>query len=184
MSPEGDLSSRAAPKAAALLFRALPSKTGISVPEKRALKDFTQVLSARVAGSSTFLCLITNDRELHRLNRQFLGHDYPTDVLSFPTGERSGDLGEMAISIGRAQEQAALFGHSCFDEIRILMLHGLLHLIGFDHERDHGQMARAERKWRAALGLPPGLIARSRQISLRRPAAARAQAPRSKEAKR
>jgi len=71
-------------------------------------------------------------------------------------------LGEIAISFERAKEQAGEFGHSVIQEIEILMLHGLLHLLGMDHEADRGQMSRSERKWRASLGLPAGLIERVR----------------------
>jgi probable rRNA maturation factor len=60
----------------------------------------------------------------------------------------------------RARAQAREFGHSTEEEVRILMLHGVLHLAGMDHENDHGRMARAERRWRQALGLPAGLIER------------------------
>src|SRR5204863_1068833 len=108
-----------------------------------------------------FHCLITDDRELRRLNRQFLGHDYATDVLSFPS-ESGVELGELAISAGRAAAQAREHGHSRLDEIRILMLHGVLHLKGMDHQTDGGAMARAESRWRQKLGLPAGLITRSR----------------------
>jgi probable rRNA maturation factor len=71
-------------------------------------------------------------------------------------------LGEIAISYPRAKAQAEEFTHTIANEIEILMLHGVLHLLGLDHESDHGQMARAERKWRASLGLPSGLIERMR----------------------
>ena len=59
-----------------------------------------------------------------------------------------GLLGEMAISVERAAEQAAEFGHPFSEEIKILMLHGVLHLLGMDHEKDRGAMARAEKRWR------------------------------------
>jgi probable rRNA maturation factor len=75
-------------------------------------------------------------------------------------------LGDIAISAARARAQARDFGHSTEDEIRILMLHGVLHLLGMDHETDAGVMARAEKRWRARLGLPNGLIDRT---SVRRP---------------
>jgi probable rRNA maturation factor len=101
-------------------------------------------------------CLVTTDAELRRLNREFRGKDYGTDVLSFP----SGDGGEIAISWDRAEMQAGEMGHSVDDELRILMLHGLLHLTGMDHETDHGEMCNAESKWRKKLGLPAGLIER------------------------
>ena len=70
------------------------------------------------------------------------------------------DLGDIAISLQRARAQAARYGHAIEKEIRILMLHGVLHLIGHDHESDSGRMARAEKRWRRALGLPGGLIER------------------------
>jgi probable rRNA maturation factor len=101
-------------------------------------------------------CLITDDRELRELNRKFLRKDFPTDVLSFPSSN------EIAISLDRAAAQAAEFGHSIEDELRILMLHGLLHLAGMDHEIDAGEMARAEVRWRKRLQLPPGLVERAR----------------------
>ncbi|MBV8549957.1 MAG: rRNA maturation RNase YbeY [Acidobacteriaceae bacterium] len=150
------------PDGSTVLFRALPPDLKFATADKRILQQFARALAKRIAGDRAFTCLVTNDRELHRLNRQFLGHDYATDVLSFPAGESNGNLGELAISIERAEVQASEFGHSRLDEVRILMLHGLLHLIGLDHEKDRGEMARAERKWRAAFGLPVSLIARSR----------------------
>ncbi len=106
-------------------------------------------------------CLITDDRELRRLNRQFRGKNYATDVLSFPSADTANGLGEIAISVDRAAAQAAEHGHSITDELRILMLHGALHLAGFDHEKDSGEMARAENRWRKRLGLPSGLIERA-----------------------
>ncbi|MBL8231017.1 MAG: rRNA maturation RNase YbeY, partial [Bryobacterales bacterium] len=89
---------------------------------------------------------------------------YPTDVLSFPE-PAPGFLGEIAISVDRAAAQAAEFGHTLEEEIEILMLHGALHLSGMDHEKDKGQMARAESKWRKHFGLPRGLIQRARKRS-------------------
>lgn len=102
-------------------------------------------------------CLITTDGELQRLNCEFRAKDYATDVLSFPSPDHGG---EIAISWDRAQAQAAEMGHSVDDELRILMLHGALHLIGMDHETDRGEMGRAEARWRKKLGLPVGLIER------------------------
>jgi probable rRNA maturation factor len=71
-------------------------------------------------------------------------------------------LGDLAISLARARAQARQFGHPIEQEVEILMLHGLLHLLGFDHETDRGQMARAEKRWRTRLGLATGLIERVR----------------------
>jgi probable rRNA maturation factor len=105
-------------------------------------------------------CLISDDTHLRELNRKFRRKDYATDVLSFPSAD--GAAGELAISLDRAAQQAAECGHSVEDELRILMLHGVLHLAGMDHETDSGEMARAETRWRKRLGLPPGLVERSR----------------------
>jgi probable rRNA maturation factor len=143
-----------------LLFRRTP--TGLN---RTVLRAFARRLRDQVAAGRNFCCLISDDRELHRLNVQFLKKDYATDVLSFPesgqTGVAADFLGELAISRQRASEQARQQGHSLEKEIQILMLHGVLHLIGMDHERDDGSMARAERDWRRRLGLPAGLIERS-----------------------
>ncbi len=144
-----------------VLFKALPTQFRLTLLEKRLLSNFSKSLSQDVAGGRPFTSLITNDRELQKLNRQFLGHDYPTDVLSFPSA-MPGHLGELAISVERADAQAKSFGHSRLDELRVLMLHGLLHLAGMDHETDRGAMSRAEKKWRSYFELPATLIARSK----------------------
>jgi probable rRNA maturation factor len=115
-----------------------------------------------VAGGRSFSCLLTDDRELQRLNRQFFKKDYATDVIAFPEPGPDDFLGELAISVERASEQAKRFGHSVEQEVGILMLHGLLHLLGMDHEKDRGRMARTETRWRKKLGLPAGLVERVR----------------------
>ena len=148
-----------------LLFRALPASSQLAAADRHMLRLFATQLTAEVSAGHSFLCLLTNDRELTRLNRTFLNHNYPTDVLSFPLASADGSLGEIAVSVERAAAQAAEFGHPLVDELRILMLHGVLHLNGLDHERDQGTMARAERKWRTYFGLPEGLIARSRKAT-------------------
>jgi probable rRNA maturation factor len=125
---------------------------------RRPLREFLCEAARLVLPGQGVACLITDDRELRELNRRFLRQDFPTDVLSFPSAD--GEPGEMAISMDRAAAQAAAFGHSIEDELRILMLHGLLHLAGMDHEIDTGQMARAEARWRKRLKLPPGLVER------------------------
>jgi len=140
-----------------MLFRRAPAGLGRS-----GLEEFARTLRDRVAGGRAFECLLTGDSELRRLNARFLGNDYPTDVLSFPSAQPDPWLGEIAISAQRAAEQAAEYGHSLEDEIRILMLHGVLHLVGMDHETDGGRMRRAEIRWRRKLGLPAGLIERAR----------------------
>jgi probable rRNA maturation factor len=109
--------------------------------------------------------LLTTDRSIRRLNREFRGKDTATDVLSFPADpfmrRQQKIVGDLAISVGTAGKQGAAQGHSLNEEIKVLILHGLLHLAGYDHESDSGQMARRERRLRAHLGLPQGLIERS-----------------------
>jgi probable rRNA maturation factor len=147
------------PDSTVVLFRSVPPDSRLSPIERNALKTFAAELTREVAQGRTFTCLLTSDKELRKLNADFLGHDYATDVLSFPSEDAT--LGDLAISVERADQQASQFGHSRLDEIRVLMLHGLLHLLGHDHERDRGEMARAERKWRAFFRLPLTLIARA-----------------------
>jgi probable rRNA maturation factor len=134
--------------------------------KRRLLGAFARRLKDEVARGRTFHCLIAGDARLRRLNRDFRGKDQVTDVLSFPAtaapkGASELALGEIAISAARAASQARSLGHSVETEISILMLHGLLHLMGMDHEADGGRMSRVERKWRGKLGLPCGLIERT-----------------------
>jgi probable rRNA maturation factor len=143
-----------------ITFRRKPAHIDRSV-----LDSFAETLRLRVAGNCEFHCLISGDAELRRLNHTWRGKDYATDVLSFP-GEGA-YLGDIAISLARAKVQARFRGHSVETEIRILMLHGLLHLKGMDHESDNGRMARAEQRWRRLLNLPPGLIERTEQAAAR-----------------
>jgi probable rRNA maturation factor len=126
------------------------------------------VLRARqaVGVRDTVNVLVTSSAELKSLNRQFRGADKATDVLSFPSlpGERveiRRVAGEVAISADIARENAGRLGHSVADEVKILVLHGILHLAGFDHERDNGQMARKESRLRRQLKLEAGLIERT-----------------------
>lgn len=143
----------------ALLFQAIPAQLKPDSRARRELAAFATALSRDVADGRPFNCLVTNDKALRKLNKDFLGHDYATDVLSFPA-EGSSRLGDLAISAERAQAQADEFGHSLIDELRVLMLHGVLHLVGFDHETDKGRMKREERKWRVQFELPNTLISR------------------------
>ncbi len=164
-------------------------RAGERVAGRAELLDFAAALQRRVTGRRSFTCLFTNDAELRGLNRRFRGKNKATDVLTFPAtwgsqswlqppfqaavGSRlkagcrqdcpphnSGALGDIAISLDHARAQAREFGHRVGDELRILMLHGVLHLLGMDHEADSGEMARSEVAWRKKLGLPAGLIER------------------------
>jgi probable rRNA maturation factor len=139
---------------------------------RRDLRAFVKRIEREVAGGRAFSCLIAGDAELRRLNREFRKKDYATDVLSFPVGQallpanrpegRQHFLGEIAISFDKARQKAPEYEHGVTQEIEILLLHGVLHLLGMDHETDRGRMSRTERHWRATLGLPPGLIERVR----------------------
>jgi probable rRNA maturation factor len=96
------------------------------------------LLQAGAPASSALTVVITGDEQLHRLNRQFLGVDAPTDVLSFPSDEADPDtgeryLGDVLISLPRAAAQADARGHAVRDELQLLVVHGVLHLLGHDH---------------------------------------------------
>jgi probable rRNA maturation factor len=106
--------------------------------------------------------LLTGDAALRQLNKNFRGKNKPTDVLSFPTPPEIArqHAGDLAISLETAARQADTYGHALRDEVRILLLHGLLHLSGEDHETDNGEMAARESKLRRELRLPTTLIER------------------------
>ncbi len=120
--------------------------------------------SARLKGKVDIL--ITSSSDMRVLNARFRGKNKPTDVLSFPVAlslKRAGRLlfnGEIAISADIALDNARRLSHSGAEEVKILVLHGILHLAGFDHERDNGQMARKEASLRRMLRLPSSLTER------------------------
>ena len=105
---------------------------------------------------------VVPDARVRSLNQRYRGKDAATDVLSFPAGE-PGELGDVVIAAGVAGRQARQAGHSMAVELRVLALHGLLHLLGYDHEHDDGRMARLERRLRLKGGLVEGLIERGRR---------------------
>jgi probable rRNA maturation factor len=136
---------------------------------QRALTLFTTE-ACRIAGLiGEVNVLVTDNGEMRRLNQRFRRKDKPTDVLSFPAivcsekapGKKAGRLGDIAISFDIALDNARRLGHSPIDELKVLILHGVLHLAGYDHDRDNGQMARVEDRLRRSLKLPANLIARS-----------------------
>jgi probable rRNA maturation factor len=116
------------------------------------------IAPSRARGTVTVA--MVSDARVRALNRQYRRQDRVTDVLSFPSGER-GDLGDVVIAAGVAARQAREAGHTLATELRVLALHGLLHLLGYDHERDDGRMARLERRLRRRGGLEEGLIERA-----------------------
>ncbi|AEU37961.1 rRNA maturation RNase YbeY [Granulicella mallensis] len=126
------------------------------------LGRFVRTAQAAVGLRGEVEVLLSDDRTLRRLNREFRGKDKATDVLSFPAPpELEGQLaGDLAISLDTALKQAQEQGHTLRDEVRVLLLHGLLHLYGMDHEVDEGEMAAREAVLRTQLRLRNGLIAR------------------------
>ena len=101
-------------------------------------------IAARVGAEPSLAVRITGDRELRRLNRRYLQDDRPTDVLAFPSGEREGHLGDLAISWPAVRRQAAEHGHAESAEVSLLAVHGLLHVLGWDHasEPEREEMTR------------------------------------------
>jgi len=112
---------------------------------------------------------LVSDQRIRALNRAYRRKDYATDVLSFPSEPLALSpepfLGEIVIARGVARRQARDARHSELTELRVLALHGLLHLLGYDHERDGGEMRRAERRLRRKGGLREGLIERTESVS-------------------
>ncbi|HEX5317222.1 MAG TPA: rRNA maturation RNase YbeY [Candidatus Kapabacteria bacterium] len=121
--------------------------------------------AAKLRGNVTVL--ITSNLEMRKLNHRFRKKDEATDVLSFPTDANPYDssAGDLAISADIARENAKKLGHPVSQEIKVLILHGILHLAGYDHEIDSGEMARVEQRLRKKLRLPVSLIQRSEAIS-------------------
>ena len=156
--------------------------SGSRTPAARGLAGWLERTAPRGARGEVTVAIVT-DATIRELNRRYRRVDKPTDVLSFPAagpagrrrtrgrqrwtavqnlgGEHGLSLGEIVIGRGLAARQAAEFGHSLGTELRILALHGLLHLLGYDHEMDKGRMAKLESRLRRRAGLPLGLIARS-----------------------
>jgi probable rRNA maturation factor len=115
---------------------------------------------APVRRPSAVTVAVVSDARVRALNRSYRGKNRVTDVLSFPTSSPSPFLGDIVIARGVARRQAREAGHGERTEWRVLALHGLLHLLGYDHETDHGTMARVEARLRRRGGLPRGLIER------------------------
>ncbi|WP_456470307.1 rRNA maturation RNase YbeY [Caminibacter sp.] len=106
--------------------------------------------------------ILTTDEEIKELNKTYRQKDKPTDVLSFPLENIPGmPLGSIVISIDTAKKGAKEFSHSVEDEIKLLFIHGLLHLLGYDHETDNGEMRAKEEQIIKKFNLPQSLIIRS-----------------------
>jgi len=124
----------------------------------KGLGPWLRRIAPRSARGTLTIAILPNNR-VKALNRRYRGKNAGTDVLAFP-GTATW-LGDIAISREIAQKQAKLLGHSLKAELRVLALHGLLHLLGYDHDSDDGRMARIEARLRRKARLPLGLIARS-----------------------
>ena len=135
--------------------------------------------AAPASARGSLAIALISDARMRVLNRTYRGVDAPTDVLSFQsgvsgsrtqdpgpgTGDADPYLGDLAIALGVARRQARTLGHPLGTELKILALHGLLHLLGYDHEHDRGTMRRLEDRLRRKAGLPVGLIARAPRLS-------------------
>jgi probable rRNA maturation factor len=154
---EADPRRRAAPRAPRLVVEVVPFR---GIPA-RGLGAWLTRSAPRAAAGSVCVALVS-DARIRALNRQYRGADKATDVLSFPSGP-NGDpsLGDVVIATGVARRQAEVAGHALSTELKVLALHGLLHLLGYDHETDAGEMARLEQRLRRRHGLPLGLIERT-----------------------
>ena len=142
---------------------------------ERSLERFV-ARAKRAAGlRGAVTVLVTTSTELRSLNHRFRGKDKPTDVLSFPAEmmSRGRFAGDVAISADIAAKNARRLGHTPAEEIKVLTLHGLLHLAGYDHEADDGTMARREGRLREQLGLPVALIERNQKPRVSQPAVRR-----------
>jgi probable rRNA maturation factor len=145
-----------------------PARTIVSAGiSTRSLTLFLRKAQSAIRLRGQVSVLLTTDSAIRKLNRQFRGKNKATDVLSFPAEPIPGlkaseqPTGDLAISVDMARKQAHLCGHSLASELKVLILHGLLHLAGYDHETDGGAMAKRERALRAKFGLPLGLIERA-----------------------
>jgi len=139
-------------------------KRPVSGLSRRALTVFV-AQACRAAGlKGAVTVMVTHSREMRSLNSRFRGKNQATDVLSFPPPTLdNGFAGDIAVSLDIAARNARSLGHSLGQEVEILVLHGILHLAGYDHEDDEGEMAQRETRLRRRLKLPQGLIERGQR---------------------
>jgi probable rRNA maturation factor len=139
-----------------------PSNPAIAALSKSGLTRFLNRAQMAAGLQGEIDVLLADDATLRRLNKSFRGKNKATDVLSFPAPSEiaPAHAGDLAISLETAAKQAAAYGHSLRDEVRVLLLHGILHLSGLDHETDAGEMAEREAELRRKLNLPNSLIQR------------------------
>ena len=161
LDPHPALTSTAAKSAVVSGPATLPKN--LRLPSPRTLNRFLAEAQAAVRLKGEVSVLLTTDAAIRKLNTRFRHKNKATDVLSFPAEGIGAEeiAGDLAISAPTARRQAVEQGHSLSPEIKVLILHGLLHLNGYDHVTDNGKMARRERLLRGKLGLPKGLIERA-----------------------
>jgi probable rRNA maturation factor len=162
MTPDPDPApppARRRPATPRLRVEVCDAKGRPAASSARGLASWLVKTAPASARGAVTLALVSSAR-MRALNLAYRGKDYATDVLSFPAAE-GGQLGDVVIATGVAARQAREAGHSVSTELRVLALHGLLHLLGYDHERDQGEMARVERRLRRRGGLREGLIERA-----------------------
>jgi probable rRNA maturation factor len=161
LDPDPALASTSA-KQTVVSGKPTPQKN-LRLPSARTLARFLAEAQAAVRLKGEVTVLLTTDAAIRKLNREFRHKDKATDVLSFPAEGLGAEeiAGDLAISAPTALRQAVELNHALSTELKVLILHGLLHLAGYDHETDEGKMARRERLLRERLGLPQGLIERA-----------------------
>jgi probable rRNA maturation factor len=160
-----------------IMIEPAPSKTSrVGALRKRELAQFVACAASAIGLAGEVSVLLAGDERIRELNNRFRGKNKSTDVLSFPAAPNfaghssgSGHAGDLAISLETAARQAGERGHTLEIEVKVLLLHGLLHLAGYDHEADSGEMARKETRLRKKLALPLGLIERERPPGRLRP---------------
>ncbi|MDD5717462.1 MAG: rRNA maturation RNase YbeY [Sulfuricurvum sp.] len=129
--------------------------------EKNYNFDFLERIAQELTHQEVELILTDND-EIAQINREFRNIDKPTDVLSFPSDPFPGaPLGSIVISVDKVESVATELGHSQNDEIALLFIHGMLHLMGYDHETDQGEMRDKESELIQQFSLPKSLIVRT-----------------------
>lgn len=158
---EPDLDPDPPPRSSASKPRGV--RNSARIPSARSLNSFLRQAQTAVRLRGQVSVLLTSDAAIRKLNRQFRGKNKATDVLSFPAEALGPEkvAGDLAISVPTALRQATACGHALGTELKVLILHGLLHLAGYDHETDNGEMAKRERLLRKRLRLPVGLIERA-----------------------
>ena len=152
-----------------LIEPAVEKKFGRAALKKRAVGNFLVRAAEAAELEGDVSVLLTADAEIRRLNREFRHKDKATDVLSFPAAQVNGHAvaGDLAISVETAAREAERRGHSLETELKVLLLHGVLHLAGWDHETDSGEMSQKEEALRVELGLVEGLISRAQSTERR-----------------